>query len=216
MNSLLWICFLSLLFWGIYKKWDDKRMEYTKHPIRTSLYFFFSSLALIFLYPKIATLFEPSFFSITFFITIILLTIFLYKILKKIFIGPSQGTQTDYTYWKMLDQKYILPKLIEIGFQQTFLGAVYIILLDIFSLEIKTVIFIMLSFILAHIPLIFLQGKKIGMTYLKWSILGAPIFTFLIIATNSLWYSISIHMLFYTLLSLSTWIFSGTKYSDDK
>ena len=135
--------------------------------------------------------------------------------MKSLFRGPKIEIGSDRAYWKLLDQKYIVPKLFEIGFQQTFLGAVYIILIDTFGLKIETILFIILSFILAHIPLIFLQGKKIGITYLKWSLLGAPLFAFIIIATNSLWYSISVHMLFYTLLSMATWLFTGTKYSDD-
>lgn len=215
MNSLGLIIFLSLLFWGIYQKWDDKKLEYTKHAVRTSLYFFFSSLALIFIYPKIATLFTPSILSIIFFLTVLSLTFISYKILKNLFRGPNLDMSTDRAYWKLLDQKYIIPKLFEIGFQQTFLGAVFIIVVDKYGLRPETIIFFILSFILAHVPLIFLQGRKIGMTYLKWSLLGAPIFTFLIVTTNSLWYSISIHMLFYTLLSLFTWMFTGTRYSDD-
>ena len=215
MNYLLWIAFLSLLFWGIYQKWDEKRMSYTEHPVRTSLYFFFSSLALILVYPNIAKLFQPTFLSALFFISIVALTFFLYKVLKNLFRGPKIDIGSDRAYWKLLDQKYILAKLFEIGFQQTFLGAVYIILIDTFTLKIETVIFIILSFILAHTPLIFLQGRRIGMTYLKWSLLGAPLFAFIIIGTNSLWYSISVHMLFYTLLSMATWLFTGTKYSDD-
>jgi len=215
MNYLLWIAFLSLLFWGIYQKWDEKRMSYTDNPIRTSLYFFFSSLALILVYPNTATLFQPTLLSVLFFICVVLLTFFLYKVLKSLFRGPKIEMGSDRAYWKLLDQKYILAKLFEVGFQQTFLGAVYIILIDTFTLKTETVIFIILSFILAHVPLIFLQGKKIGMTYLKWSLLGAPLFAFIIIGTNSLWYSISVHMLFYTLLSMATWLFTGTKYSDD-
>jgi hypothetical protein len=216
MNSLSWICFLSLLFWGIYQKWDEKRMSYTQNPIRTSLYFFFSSLALILVYPKITKLFQPTLFSILFFITIISLTFLLYKILKILFRGPKTETYSDHAYWKMLDQKYIPPKIFEIGFQQTFLGAIFIVVTEKYGLNIETILFFILSFILAHVPLIFLQGKKIGLTYLKWSILGAPIFVFLIVTTNSLWYSISIHMFFYTMLSFVTWIFTGTKYSEDK
>jgi len=215
MNYLLWIAFLSLLFWGIYQKWDEKRMSYTDNPIRTSLYFFFSSLALILVYPNTVKLFVPDILSSLFFICVVLLTFFLYKVLKSLFRGPKIDIGSDRAYWKLLDQKYILAKLFEIGFQQTFLGAVYIILIDTFTLKTETVIFIILSFILAHVPLIFLQGKKIGLTYLKWSLLGAPLFAFIIIATNSLWYSISVHMLFYTLLSMATWLFTGTKYSDD-
>ena len=215
MNSLLWIGFLSLLFWGIYQKWDEKRMSYTEHPVRTSLYFFFSSLALILVYPNIANLFKPSFLSILFFIFTIALTFFLYKVLKSLFRGPKDDFQTDHAYWKLLDQKYLAPKLFEIGFQQTFLGAVYIVLIETFTLKTEIIILIILAFILAHVPLIFLQSKKIGLTYLKWSIIGAPLFAFIIIATNCLWYSISIHMLFYTLLSMATWLFTGTKYSDD-
>lgn len=215
MNSLGLVIFLSLVFWGIYQKWDDKKLEYTRHATRTSLYFFFSSLALIFLYPKIGTLFQPTILSSLFFITVLALTFILYKILKDIFRGPNLDISTDRAYWKMLDQKYILPKLFEIGFQQTFLGAVFIIVMDMYGLTPETITFFILSFILAHVPLIFLQGRKIGLTYLKWSIIGAPIFTFLIIITQSLWYSISIHMLFYTLLSLFTWMFTGTKYSDN-
>jgi hypothetical protein len=190
-------------------------MSYTEHPIRTSLYFFFSSLALILIYPNTGKLFEPTLLSGLFFICVVLLTFFLYKVLKSLFRGPKIDIGSDRAYWKLLEQKYILPKLFEIGFQQTFLGAVYIILIDTYGLKLETILLIILSFILAHVPLIFLQGRRIGLTYLKWSLLGAPLFAFLIISTNSLWYSISIHMLFYTMLSMAHWLFTGTRYSDN-
>ena len=68
-----------------------------------------------------------------------------------------------------------------------------------------------LMFVVAHIPLFVLQNKKIGEFYFAWSILGAPLFAFVLLTSHSLWYTISLHMLFYTLLASSIWILSGFK-----
>jgi membrane protease YdiL (CAAX protease family) len=70
-----------------------------------------------------------------------------------------------------------------------------------------------LSFILAHLPLFILQGKRIGAFYFFWGILGAPIFALILLSTGSLWYTIAFHMLFYTFLSVLSWMFSPVKYS---
>ena len=215
MNSLFLIIFISLLFWGIYQKWDDKKKEYIEHPIRTFLYFFFSTLTLIFIYPNLLKVFNLSLFSFVFFISIVTLTFLLYKMLKSIFIGPKVDMKNDHSYWKLLDQRYILPKLSEIFFQQAFFASVSLIIIEKYGLNIEIIIGMIFSFILAHVPLFFLQGKKIGLVYLLWSIIGAPIFSLIFILTNSIWYTASIHFLFYTILSLSTWILSGTKYSDN-
>jgi hypothetical protein len=85
MNYLLWIAFLSLLFWGIYQKWDEKRMDYIENPIRTFIYFIFESFAIVFLYPKLVSYFIPSIFSFIFFIAILGFTLLVYKFIKKIF-----------------------------------------------------------------------------------------------------------------------------------
>jgi hypothetical protein len=215
MNYLFLISFLSLLFWGIYQKWDEKKQEYIEHPIRTSIYFIFSSMSLILIYPPIAKLFEPSVLSVLFFSTVIYITFILYKILKKIFKGPQNPIQIEHKYWKLLNQKYIWPKIFEITFQQTYLGAIFIVLFDLYGFNLETAVLTFVAFIVAHIPLIFIQGKKIGLVYLKWSIVGAPVFVLLILGTQNLWYSISIHMLFYTTLSLFTWMFSGTKFEEN-
>jgi hypothetical protein len=214
MTSLWWIIFLALLFWGIYQKWDEKRLSYIEEPIKTTLYFLFSSLSIILIYPDVARFFKINFFAILFFILIIGLTFLIYKTLKNLFIGPSLDISQDHAYWKLLDQRFILPKLAEIIFQQTFFASVSLLIIEKYGTGFEVLISMSLSFIMAHVPLFFLQGRKIGMTYLLWSIIGSPIFTIILVTTGSLWYSISVHMLFYTVLSMFTWLFTGTKYSD--
>jgi hypothetical protein len=215
MTSLWWIIFLALLFWGIYQKWDEKRLSYIEYPIKTTLYFLFSSLSIIFIYPDVIRFFKMDIFGALFFVIIIGLTYLSYKILKNLFNGPSLDISQDHAYWKLLNQKFVLPKLAEIIFQQTFFASVSLLIIKKYGTSFEVLITMSLSFIMAHLPLFFLQGRKIGQKYLLWSIIGSPIFSLILITTGSLWYSISVHMLFYTLLSMFSWLFTGTRYSDD-
>ena len=109
--------------------------------------------------------------------------------------------------------KYIVPKFAEIIFQQTFFGAIILLIKDNYSLSISVLLLGSFAFIAAHIPLFILQGRRIGAFYFFWAILGAPLFAFALLSTGSLWTSIALHMLFYTTLSGFSWIFSPVKYS---
>ena len=82
-----------------------------------------------------------------------------------------------------------------------------------YLLTISTFLLGSLAFIAAHIPLFILRGKKFAVFYLVWSIVGAPLFALVLFSTGTLWYSIALHMFFYTTLSAFYWLFSPVKYA---
>ena len=166
----------------------------------------------MFVYPPVLSYFSLQPFAVTAVFISLLCTYWMYGNLPKLFEGPSK-TPEDHHYWKLLDKKYIIPKFAEIMFQQTFFGAMILIIKDNYKLSISVLFLGAIMFILAHIPLFILQGKKIGMFYFLWAILGAPLFAFILLTTCSLWYTIAVHVLFYTALSVFSWLFSPVKYS---
>ena len=214
-HPLFWILFISVIFWSFFERFDAHRKEYIDHPKFTFIYFLFSSAILLFVYPTALTLFFPRPLAIGSAILSVTLTYWLYKSLPKLFTGPKVHFPDDHHYWKLLDKKYIVPKFAEIIFQQTFFGIMILLIADNYKLSISVLLLGALSFILAHIPLFVLQGKRIGAFYFFWAVLGAPFFAFVLLSTGNLWYTIALHMLFYTMLSAISWLFSPVKYSEN-
>lgn len=212
-HPLFWIIFISLIFWSFFERFDAHRKEYIDHPRFTFFYFLFSSAVLIFVYPPTLSFFalRPVPFAMA--LLSVFVTYRLYKVLPKLFTGPKVLFPEDHHYWKLLDKKYIVPKFSEIIFQQTFFGTMVLLIKDNYSLSISVFLLGALAFIVAHIPLFILQGKRIGAFYFFWAILGAPLFAFALLGTGSLWSSIALHMLFYTALSAFSWLFSPVKYA---
>ena len=212
-HPLFWIILVSLIFWSFFERFDAHRKEYIDHPRFTFFYFLFSSGILIFVYPPVATFFAFKLIPFAMAMLSLFITYRLYKDLPKLFSGPKTYFPEDHHYWKLLDKKYILPHFAQIIFQQTFFGSIILLISDNYSLSISVLLLGALAFIVAHIPLFILQGKRVGAFYFFWAILGAPLFAFALLSTGSLWTSIALHMLFYTTLSGFSWIFSPVKYS---
>lgn len=212
-HPLFWILFISVIFWSFFERFDSKRKEYIDHPRATFIYFVLASLILGFVYPPVFSLFKLRLLPVLTVIFSVVATYWLYKNLPRLFTGPKTKFPDDHHYWKLLDKKYIVPKFAEIIFQQTFFGSIILLIADNYKLSISVLLLGALSFILAHIPLIILQGKRIGAFYFFWAILGAPIFAFILLKTGSLWYTVAFHMYFYSFLSAISWLFSPIKYS---
>ena len=212
-HPLFWIIFVSVIFWSFFERFDSKRKEYIDHPRGTFAYFIFSSAVLIFVYPPVLSLYTSSLLGFLTAVATVLVTYWLYLNLPKLFSGPKEKFPEDHHYFKLLDKKYIVPKFAEIIFQQTFFGSMFLLISDNYHLSISILLLAALCFILAHLPLFILQGKKVGIFYTCWAILGAPIFASILINTGSLWYVIAFHMFFYTFLSAVSWLFSPVKYS---
>jgi hypothetical protein len=213
-HPLFWILFVSVIFWSFFERFDAHRKEYVDHPRATFTYFIFSSAILIFVYPPVLSLYTSGILGFFIAILTVYLTYLLYLYLPKLFNGPKKKFPEDHHYFKLLDKKYILPKFAEIIFQQTFFGSILLLISDNFHLSISVLLLGALCFIVAHLPLFILQGKRVGIFYTAWAILGAPIFASILLSTGSLWYVIAFHMFFYTFLSGITWLFSPVKYSD--
>jgi hypothetical protein len=212
-HPLFWILFISVIFWSFFERFDYHRNEYLKHPRATFTYFIFSSAILAFVYPPVLSYFTLKPLAFLTAIFSVLVTYWLYSSLPKLFTGPKIQFPEEHHYWKLLDRKYIVPKFAEIIFQQIFFGSIILLISDNFKLSISVLLLGALSFILAHLPLFILQGKKIGAFYFFWAILGAPLFAMILLSTGSLWYTIAFHMIFYTFLSAFSWLFSPVKYS---
>lgn len=214
-HPLFWIIFISLIFWSFFERFDVKRKEYIIHPRATFLYFIFSSLVIAFVYPEVFSLYISKSSILGFFIAIatVFTTYWLYLNLPKLFCGPKEKFTEDHHYFKLLDKKYIIPKFAEIIFQQTFFGSIFLLIYENYHVSISVLLLAALCFVLAHLPLFILQGKKIGIFYTFWAILGAPIFASILLTTGSLWYVVAFHMFFYTFLSAVSWLFSPVKYS---
>ncbi|MEI6480111.1 MAG: CPBP family glutamic-type intramembrane protease [bacterium] len=212
-HPFFWILFVSLVFWSFFERFDSYKNEYTEHPRFTIMYFLFSSGIIMFIYPPVLEYFYPKPLALLAALASIVSTYWLYKNLPKLFLGPQKHFSEDHHYWKLLDKKYIIPHFTGILFQQTFFGAMVLLIETNYTLSISAFLLGSLMFILAHIPLFILQGKKVGIFYFLWAILGSPLFALVLISTNSLWYSIALHMFFYASLSAAYWLFSPIKYS---
>lgn len=207
-NPLFWIIFISLIFWSFYKKWDEDTDKYINYPYITTLYFLFASGVLIFLNPVALRYLVFDKLGVIFLSSVIVLTFLLYKVLR--LIKKPIRDKNFFDYFELLDVRYIFPKLAEILFQQIFFISVFLLSLSFFG-EILTVWVTVLAFVLAHLNLFFFQGKKIGLFYFAFAVIGAPIFILLIIETQVLWYSLALHMLFYTVLSAGDWFWGIIK-----
>ena len=201
-NSIFWLFYIILIFWSIYQKWDEKQEKYISHPHLTSLYFLGASSVLLIFFPHALSFFTYDIIGIFIFIGIILFTYIVYKVLR--LISNQESNWFFYDYIQLLDSRFILPKLFEIIFQQIAFVSVLVLAISSFG-EAVTLLATVFVFVLAHLNLFLFRSIRESVFYLLFSIIGAPIFVLLLINTESLWYSISVHMLFYTLLAMSAW-----------
>ena len=209
-NPIFWIIYLALIFWSFYQKWDEKKDKYLEYPYLTTLYFIFASGVISIFFPHIVNFFQPDKFGILILIGVLISTYLLYKSLKSV--NDKKIVWPFKDYFQVLDERYIIPKLFEIVFQQIFFVSIFLISLNTFS-ETTTLVFTVLAFALAHLNLFLFRSIREAVFYLLFSIVGAPIFVLLIINTEVLWYSIALHLAFYTLLSLGAWTWNVFKSS---
>lgn len=201
-NPIFWIIYISLIFWSFYKKWDEKTEKYIQYPYFTTVYFLVASFAISFFFPYIFNFLPLDLFGILTLIGVVLFTFFTYWILRKI--NGKKISWPFFDYFQLLDVRYVIPKLSEIFFQQVFFISIFIISLNSFGGN-TTLMITTIAFVLAHLNLFIFRTAREAVFYLLFSIVGAPIFILLIMNTEALWYSISVHMLFYTFLSITAW-----------
>lgn len=204
-NTFFWLVYLSLIFWTLYQKLDVKMDKYTKRPYLSTFYFLICSGVLLIFFPHAINFFRWDILGIAAFIGVILFTFILYKILNKIKKPEIKGPV--FSYFQLIDSRYILPKVSEIIFQQIFFVSVFVLSIETFGLENSLYITIGI-FIVAHLNLFVFQSFRRAMFFFLASMVGAPIFILLIINTEMLWYSMSIHLLFYTVCSFVYWVVS--------
>jgi hypothetical protein len=207
-NPLFWIVFISMVFWALYQKWDEKTDKFISYPYLTTLYFLFGSGVMLVFFPHTVKFFGVDKAGILLLIGIVLLTYFLYDFLNRIEKKEIRWPFKD--YFQLLDKRYVIPKLAEIIFQQVFFVSIFVIALNSFGGNITLFITIG-AFVLAHLNLFLFRSFREAVFYLLFSIVGAPLFILLIVNTEVLWYSISLHLLFYTFLSVVAWTWNVVK-----
>lgn len=207
-NTIFWLIYIALIFWAIYQKWDEKNDKFLEFPYLTTLYFILGSYVIAFFFNPVISFFEPDRFGISFVIIVLLFTYFVYKLLNKI--KKKEVSWPFRDYFQLLDERYIIPKFAEIIFQQVFFASIFVISLNSFGAN-PTLIITTIAFALAHINLFLFKSFREAIFYLLFSVVGAPVFILLIMSTETLWLSIGVHLLFYTLLSVSAWTWNVIK-----
>lgn len=207
-NTIFWLIYIALLFWAIYQKWDEKTDKFIQFPYLTTLYFLLGSSIIAFFFKPVINFFEFDKWGILLLILVLIITYLIYKILNKIQRKKIEWPFFD--YFQMLDERYIIPKFAEIIFQQVFFVSIFVISLNSFGGN-TTLMITIGAFILAHINLFLFRSFREAVFYLLFSIVGAPVFILLIMNTEVIWYSMAIHMLFYTFLSVVAWTFNVLK-----
>lgn len=207
-NPIFWIVYLSLIFWSLYQKWDEKTDKYIEYPYLTTLYFVFASLVISVFFPRIFNFLSFDLKGILILITVVIFTFLIYWLLKKI--NNKKINWPFYDYFQLLDTRYIIPKLAEIIFQQVFFVSIFVLSLNYFGNN-TTIIITILAFVLAHLNLFLFRSIREAVFYFLFAIVGAPIFIILIMNTEVLWYSIAVHLFFYTVLSVCAWSFGVIK-----
>jgi hypothetical protein len=131
------------------------------------------------------------------------------KFLKK----PGElikGNPNEYNL--LMDYRYILPKAMEVFFQQIYIVLLTLTIFDAgFGLGEATLVFALIFGVL-HIPLIKSVGKFFGGYYSVFAVLSGVIFPILIIKVEyGFVYTFIIHLFFYILSALGLWAYFGKK-----
>lgn len=204
-NPIFWIIYLSLVFWTIYQKWDEHKDKYTAHSVLTISYFIIASLIISVFFPFIFNFFSFDKIGIVLVTAVLVLTYAVYEVLNKI--KKKKIEWPFFDYFQLLDKRYILPKFAEIIFQQTFFVSIFIISLNSFG-QTTTLVLTTLAFVLAHVNLFLFRSLKEAVFYFLFAMIGAPVFVLLVLGTEVIWYSLALHMMFYTALSIIAWIWN--------
>jgi uncharacterized membrane protein (DUF485 family) len=209
-SGIFWLIYMALVFWALYQKWDEKRDKFVTYPYITTVYFLIGSAVLTAFFPHVLNFFIWDTYGILALIGVVLMTFVLYSLLK--IVRHHKSNWFFFDYFALLDNRYVIPKLTEILFQQIFFVSVFVISLNTFG-ESLTLFVTVLAFFFAHLNLFLFRGIREAFFYLIFSLFGAPIFVMFLIYTEVLWYSIAVHMFFYTALSFVAWIWGEFKKS---
>lgn len=207
-NTIFWLIYIALIFWAFYQKWDEKKDKYISYPYLTTLYFLFASSVISVFFPHIINFFAPDKNGILILAGVLIFTFIVYKSLRRL--NKKEIKWPFYDYFQLLDERYIIPKFSEIVFQQTFFVSIFIISLNSFDIN-TTLTITTLAFVFAHLNLFLFRTFREAVFYLLFSMVGAPIFILLIVNTEVLWYSIALHMFFYTCLSMMAWFWNAIR-----
>jgi hypothetical protein len=120
--------------------------------------------------------------------------------------------KNPYEYNILMDYRYILPKAMEIFFQQIFIMLLTLAIFDAgFGLGEAALAFALI-FGALHIPLIKSTGKFFGEYYSAFAAVSGVIFPILIIKVEyGFVYTFAIHMLFYIVSAAGFWAYFGGK-----
>ena len=204
-----WI-FLWVFFWGVFKLFLLKHIDYIKHYLLTSLYFLFVTVIIAYIFKNdLVDIFSR--FSIIPLIVLgitIIFHIVLYLYISKYIKEPKNYFELhpDRQYLS-LNFKRLFSKSVDILAQQ-----IFIILLAVFLQSaglnlVQTILIFAAIFGLAHVPLIFIENSWHSWYFTFSAILSAVAFPVLIIEIPyGFVYSYIVHWLFYTITAIGFWI----------
>jgi len=201
--------------WFVLVALSRKRINYISHSLFFIIYFaIFSFIFLFTFWDKLRWViigFRPELFIPIVFV--LFLNFAAYYLGRRFLKKPKKFIKENpYEYSILMDYRYILPKAMEILFQQIFIVLLTLTLFDTgFTLTGAIIVFAVI-FGLMHLPLIKSIGKFFGEYYSIFAALSAVVFPTLIIKFEyGFVYTYSIHLLFYTLSSLGLWLYFGKR-----
>jgi len=177
-------------------------LTFVKNPILTFLYFIGMALIIIVLFPRYAgLLYAPgSILTVIFFLfMLVVVNPWLYRLLKKSKNLPAKLAKANpEQQFLLIDERYLISKTGDVVFQQTAMGVLLWILVEMgvaFETLVPTFAII---FAALHLHLFF-SAKKVWATYFTVSAGAAGfMFPFLILAVpGGVYFATTIHMLWY-------------------
>jgi hypothetical protein len=187
--------------------------NYVKNWRMVSVYFLVLNFLIIYIFPwQLDYIYKAfDYFGVFLLGGTIFISFWTYYYAKRLFVGYDDEKHQG-VYFLILSYHYLAPKILEIVFQQLSI-LVLVHFLSSFNLSFSFVVLAsVLLFGSAHFPLYFKMDKKIANLLLFFSVTAGVIFPiFLLIFDRGLVYNICLHLLFYSLLSLSFWSKQGVQ-----
>jgi hypothetical protein len=204
-----WI-FLWILFWGIFKLFLLKHIDYIKRYMITALYFLGVTIIVAFIFKNDLTEIIAKFSTTPFIILgiVIIFHIFLYSYIPKYIKEPKKYFEKfPERQYLSLSFKRLFSKSLDILAQQIFIVLLAIFLQSAGLNLIQTILIFSAFFGIAHIPLIFIENSWPSWYFTFSAILSAVLFPVLIIEIPyGFIYSYIVHWLFYTITAVGFWI----------
>jgi len=209
-----WI-FLWILFWGIFKLFLLKHIDYIKRYMLTALYFLGVTIIVAFIFKNDLSEIISKFSATPFIVLgiVIIFHIFLYHYFPKYIKEPKEYLEKfPERQYLLLSFKRLFSKSLDILAQQIFIVLLAIFLQGAGLNLIQTILIFSAFFGIAHVPLIFIENSWPSWYFTFSAMLSAVLFPVLIIEIPyGFIYSYIVHWLFYTITAVGFWIVYDNK-----